>query len=71
MIPGDCKASMALFELNPIVMAVALWGKYLHRKRIIVNCDNVGTTEIINHHKSKIPFIMKFDSSGYNLGITV
>lgn len=60
MIPGDCKASMALFELYPIVMAVALWGKYWHRKRIIVNCDNVATTEIINHRRSKIPFIMKF-----------
>ena len=60
IIPADCKASMTLFELYPVVMAVALWSKNWQRKRILVNCDNVSTTEIINQHRSKIPFIMKF-----------
>ena len=60
IIPADCKASMTLFERYRVVMAVALWSKNWQRKRILVNCDNVSTTEIINQHRSKIPFIMKF-----------
>ena len=60
MIPSDCKASLALFKLYSIVMAAALWGKNWCKKRIIVNSDNAATTEIINRHKSRILFIMKF-----------
>lgn len=60
MIPSSCKASMALFELYPVVMAAVLWGKYWCKKRIVVNCDNAATVEIINKRRSKIPFIMKF-----------
>ena len=60
MIPEDCKASMALYELYYIVMAVVLWGDKWCRKRILVNCDNEATVEIINKGRSKIPFIMKF-----------
>lgn len=60
MIPSSCKASMALFELYPIVMATVLWGNQWSRKRILVNCDNAATVEIINKGRSKVPFIMKF-----------
>ena len=60
MIPNDCKASMALFELYPIVMAAVLWGQEWCKKRIVVKCDNESACEIINKGRSRIPFIMKF-----------
>ena len=60
LVPESCKASMALFELYPIVMAAVLWGEQWCRKRIVVHCDNAATVEIINKRRSKIPFIMKF-----------
>ena len=60
MIPEECKASMALFELYPIVMSAVLWGEEWCKKRIIVNCDNESACEIINKGRSRIPFIMKF-----------
>ena len=60
MIPDDCKASMALFELYPIVMSAVLWGHEWCKKRIIVKCDNESACEIINKGRSRIPFIMKF-----------
>lgn len=60
MIPDNTKASMALFELYPIVMATVLWGHSWGRKKIIVNCDNAATVDIINKGRSKVPFIMKF-----------
>lgn len=60
MIPDNTKASMALFELYPIVMATVLWGHSGGRKKIIVNCDNAATVDIINKGRSKVPFIMKF-----------
>ena len=59
-VPDDAKSSMALFELYPIVVATVLWGPLWCRKRIIVNCDNAATVEIINKGRSKVPFIMKF-----------
>ena len=60
LVPQSCKASMALFELYPIVMAAVLWGDLWRRKRIVVHCDNSASVEIINKRRSKIPFIMKF-----------
>ena len=55
-----CKESMTLFELYPIVMAAVLWGHLWCKKRIIINSDSALTTEIINKHKCKDPFIMRF-----------
>ena len=59
-IPADCKASMVLFKLYPIVMSVILWGQEWCKKRIIVKCDNESACEIINKRRSYIPFIIKF-----------
>lgn len=53
------QTSMALLELYPIVMACMLWGKFWNRKRILFNCDNIATVEIINKGRSKISSIMK------------
>lgn len=55
----DEQTSMAFFELYPIVMACVLWGHQWNRKRIVFNCDNLATVEIINKGRSKIPSIMK------------
>ena len=55
----DEQTSMAFFELYPIVMACVLWGHHWGRKRIVFNCDNLATVEIINKGRSKIPSIMK------------
>ena len=60
LVPKSCKVSLALFELYPIVMAAVLWGNEWCRKRIVVNCNNSASVEIINKRRSKIPFIMKF-----------
>ena len=43
----DEQTSMALFELYPIVMACVLWGYLWTRKRILFNCDNLATVDII------------------------
>ena len=55
----DEQTSMALFELYPIVMACMLWGHMWHRKRIMLNCDNMAVVDIIHKGRSKIPSIMK------------
>ncbi len=59
-ISSEVVASMALYELYPIVMAAVLWGEKWTKKRIVVNCDNSATVDIINKGRSKIPFIQKF-----------
>lgn len=51
--------SMAFYELYPIVMACVLWGHNWSRKRILFNCDNLATVEIVRKGRSKIPSIMK------------
>lgn len=53
------KLSMAWLELYPIVVAAILWGHFWHKKRIVFYCDNLGTVQIIQKGRSKIPFIMK------------
>ena len=40
-------------------MACVLWGHQWCRLRIVFNCDNLSTVEIINKGRSKIPSIMK------------
>lgn len=53
------QTSMAFYELYPIVMACMLWGHLWGRKRILFNCDNLATVEIIKKGRSKIQSIMK------------
>ena len=53
------QTSMAFYELYPIVMASVLWGHSWSRKRILFNCDNLATVEILRKGRSKIPSIMK------------
>lgn len=59
-VPSADVASMALYELYPIVMAAVLWGGKWAQKRIVVNCDNAATVDIINKGRSKVSFIQKF-----------
>ncbi|CAG2224001.1 unnamed protein product [Mytilus edulis] len=53
------QTSMAFFELYPIVMACVLWGDRWKRKRILFNCDNLATVDIIKKGRSKIQSLMK------------
>ena len=50
---------MALLELYPIVVACVLWGKDWSGRRVLFNCDNMATLEIINKGRSKVNIIMK------------
>ena len=59
LIQGDETISMALLELYPIVLACVLWGKDWSRRRVLFNCDNIATVEIINKGRSKVNIIMK------------
>ncbi len=59
-VSADSVASMALYELFPIVMAAVLWGDHWVQRRIVVNCDNAATVDIINKGRSKVLIIQKF-----------
>ncbi len=52
LVSSDIVASMALYELYPIVMAAVLWGDMWSQKRIVVKCDNAATVDIINKGRS-------------------
>ena len=51
--------SMSFMELYPIVVAALLWGSEWNKKKVLFNCDNMGTVEIINKGRSKSPLIMQ------------
>lgn len=51
--------SMAFMELYPIVVAAILWGESWSTKKVLFNCDNLGTVQIIQKGRSKSPLIMK------------
>ena len=50
--------SIAHFELYPIAVACKLWGHLWSRKRIVFNCDNEATVNIINKGRSSSQQIM-------------
>lgn len=54
----DTQVSMAFRELYPIVVSAMLWGHMWKRKRIVFHCDNLGTVQIIQKGRSKVPSIM-------------
>ena len=64
LIPEDTKASMAFFELYPIVMASVLWGHLWCKRKIVGNCDNAAPVNITNKGRSKVPFIMVYEETG-------
>ncbi|XP_033730724.1 uncharacterized protein LOC117320169 [Pecten maximus] len=51
---GSEEVSMAFYELYPIVMACVLWGHSWSRKRILFNCDNAATVDIIRKGRNKL-----------------
>ena len=59
LLQGDETISMALLELYPIVVACVLWGKDWSGQRVLFNCDNTATVQIINKGRSKVNIIMK------------
>ena len=50
--------SIALKDLLPIALALALWGKFWSHKQVQVFCDNAVVIEIINAKTSKCEDIM-------------
>ncbi|XP_063055926.1 uncharacterized protein LOC134449746 [Engraulis encrasicolus] len=56
--PASGSASIALFEIYPIVVASMLWGKDWSRKRIVLHCDNEAVVNIINKGRSSCTSIM-------------
>lgn len=49
---------IAIKELLPIVLAIAVWGPSLSTKRILFHCDNMSIVHILNDMTSKDKFIM-------------
>ena len=50
--------TIALKELLPIVLAVALWGRWWAESHILAMCDNMAVVDILKSHTSKHPKIM-------------
>jgi hypothetical protein len=50
---------ITLRELFPIVLALEIWGEYLHNKCVTFYCNNKAVVYIINKQTSKDPSIMK------------
>ena len=55
----NSELSMAYLELFPIVVAALLWGHEWKGKRILFNCDNMATVNIIQKGRSKSLKIME------------
>ncbi|MGL4283697.1 MAG: hypothetical protein ACRCSI_08810, partial [Eubacterium aggregans] len=51
-------SSSALFELYPLVVAAALWGKEWSATSILVHCDNEATVHCINKGRSHSSALM-------------
>ena len=49
---------IAVKELLPIVLAVAIWGQYWSRKHILCRCDNMAVVNILYSRSSKDNAIM-------------
>ena len=50
--------SIAIKELLPIVMAVAIWGRRWAKKHVLCRCDNMAVVNILHSRSSKDPIIM-------------
>ena len=50
--------SIAWKELFPVYLACSVWGHFWSSKRIVLWCDNVSVTQILNSKSSKINKIM-------------
>ena len=50
--------SIALKELHPIVLAVAVWGPAWRHQQVLIQCDNVAVVQVINVQKCKDPLLL-------------
>ena len=56
--PAWQNLAIAIKEMLPIVMAVALWSKRLSKSHVLVRCDNMSVVYILHSKTSKDPIIM-------------
>ena len=49
---------IAIKELLPIVLAIAIWGDYWVHKRVLVRCDNMAVVHVINCLRCKDPTML-------------
>jgi hypothetical protein len=50
--------NITLKEMIPIVLAIAMWGKYCSHKHVLVYCDNMAVVQIMISKTSKEPGMM-------------
>ena len=50
--------SIAIKELVPIVIAVAIWGQKWARRRVLCHCDNAAVVAVVKSRYSKEPGLM-------------
>ena len=50
--------NITLKEMIPIVLAIAMWGKYCSHKHVLVYCDNMAVVQIMVSNTSKEPGMM-------------
>ena len=64
-------------ELVPIVISVAIWGTQLSRKRILIQCDNMGVVAAVTKRSSKEPLAMHllrclwFFTAHFDISLTI
>ena len=67
----------SMYQLVPIVISVAIWGTQLSRKRILIQCDNMGVVAAVSKGSSKEPLAMHllqclwFFTAHYDTSLTI
>ena len=56
--PSWAGINIAIKELVPVVLAVAVWGEKWAHKHVLVQCDNMAVVACIHSQSSKVPTIM-------------
>ena len=56
--PSWAGINIAIKELVPVVLAVAVWGDKWAHKHVLVQCDNMAGVACIHSQSSNIPTIM-------------
>ena len=69
--------SIAVKELLPIVLAVAVWGNRWQHKSVLVKCDNMAVVQVVNKQNCRDPHLvhlmrcLHFFSALLDIGIRV
>jgi len=55
---GTAGFSIAVLELFPIVLGIQVWGAQMCNRKVLILCDNMAVTDVINSQASRCPRIM-------------